>query len=83
VRALARDAEVRAFAQHHLATEARHLALIEQVVPPAGRSRLLPLWRVAGWFAGALPARLGRARCTRRSRRWRPSWTGTTPSSWT
>jgi len=59
VLAVARDATVRQFAQHHLATEARHLALIEGVVPPAGRSRLLALWRVAGWLTGALPACLG------------------------
>ena len=59
VLAVARDATLRAFAQHHLETEARHLALIEAVVPPAGRSRLLPLWRVAGWLTGALPACFG------------------------
>ena len=59
VLALARDAGLRAFAQHHLDTEARHLALIETRVPRAGRSRLLPLWRVAGWLTGALPACLG------------------------
>ena len=55
----AHDTGLRAFAQHHLDTEARHLALIETLVPRAGRSRLLPLWRVAGWFTGALPACLG------------------------
>ncbi|MFM7531210.1 MAG: demethoxyubiquinone hydroxylase family protein [Rubrivivax sp.] len=59
VLAVAQDATVRAFAQHHLETEARHLALIESVVPPSGRSRLLPLWRVAGWLTGALPACFG------------------------
>jgi ubiquinone biosynthesis monooxygenase Coq7 len=57
--AVSRDPRVRAFARVHLETEARHLALIEAVVPPAGRSRLLPLWRVAGWLTGALPALAG------------------------
>lgn len=57
--AVTRDPELRAFAQHHLATEARHLELIEPVVPPAWRSRLLPLWRVSGWLTGALPACFG------------------------
>lgn len=57
--AVSRDPQVREFAQHHLQTEARHLALIEAVVPPEGRSRLLPLWRVAGWLTGALPACFG------------------------
>lgn len=59
VLAVARDPELRAFAEHHLATEAWHLALVEAIVPPSGRSRLLPLWRVAGWLTGALPACLG------------------------
>ncbi len=59
VLALARDAELRAFAQHHLQTERQHLALIEAVVPRAQRSRLLPLWRAAGWLTGALPALFG------------------------
>jgi ubiquinone biosynthesis monooxygenase Coq7 len=59
VLAVARDATLREFARHHLDTEARHLALIEAVVPGAGRSRLLPLWRVAGWLTGALPACFG------------------------
>lgn len=59
VLALTRDAALRDFAQHHLATESRHLALIEAVVPPSGRSRLLPLWRVAGWLTGAIPACFG------------------------
>jgi demethoxyubiquinone hydroxylase (CLK1/Coq7/Cat5 family)/predicted DCC family thiol-disulfide oxidoreductase YuxK len=59
VLALARDAEVRAFAQHHLHTEQQHLALIEAVVPRAQRSRLLPLWLAAGWLTGALPALFG------------------------
>lgn len=57
--AVTRDPELRAFAQHHLDTESRHLALIEPVVPPAWRSRLLPLWRVSGWLTGALPACFG------------------------
>lgn len=59
VLALAREAALREFAQHHLATESRHLTLIEGVVPAEGRSRLLPLWRVAGWLTGAIPALFG------------------------
>lgn len=38
-----------------------HLELIEPLVPPEQRSRLLPIWRVAGWLTGALPALFGRA----------------------
>ena len=54
-----RHPALRAFAGDHLATESRHLACIEQVIPPPQRSVLLPLWRVAGWLTGALPAMAG------------------------
>lgn len=59
VLAVAQDPALRAFATEHLATELRHLAQIEAVVPASGRSRLLPLWRLAGWLTGALPALVG------------------------
>ncbi len=61
VLATTRQPALRAFAHHHLQTEQQHLALIEAVVPPAERSRLLPLWRLAGWCTGALPALFGPA----------------------
>ena len=57
--AVTRDAGVRHFAQEHLATEAGHLAQIEPLLAPHQRSRLLPLWRIAGWLTGALPALVG------------------------
>jgi demethoxyubiquinone hydroxylase (CLK1/Coq7/Cat5 family)/predicted DCC family thiol-disulfide oxidoreductase YuxK len=57
--AVARDPALRAFAEHHLATEQRHLVELEQAVPPRWRSRLLPLWRLSGWLTGALPACVG------------------------
>jgi len=57
--ATTRDEAVRRFAQGHLATEASHLAAIESLLTPAHRSRLLPLWRIAGWLTGALPALVG------------------------
>ena len=56
---LARDASLRDFATRHLATERAHLKRIEAWLPRHGRSRLLPLWRVAGWLTGALPALAG------------------------
>lgn len=59
VLAITRDPALRAFAHQHLETERKHLALLEAVVPAADRSRLLPLWRLAGWFTGALPALFG------------------------
>jgi ubiquinone biosynthesis monooxygenase Coq7 len=55
----ARDPGLRAFAQRHLVTEQAHLNQIEAWLPKADRSRLLPIWRLAGWFTGALPALLG------------------------
>ena len=57
--ATCRDADILAFAQRHKATEQEHLDLIETVLPPGQRSRLLPIWRVAGWLTGALPGLFG------------------------
>jgi ubiquinone biosynthesis monooxygenase Coq7 len=56
---LARDPVLRAFAEHHLATEQKHLRLISGWLPRAHHSRLLPLWRLAGFLTGALPALFG------------------------
>jgi 3-demethoxyubiquinol 3-hydroxylase len=58
--AISRDSDVRAFATRHLETEQRHLAQMEVWVPSHQRSRLLPVWRVAGFMTGAIPALLGR-----------------------
>ena len=58
--AISGDASVREFADSHLRTEQKHLALMEEIIPPAGRTRLLPLWRLMGWLTGALPALFGR-----------------------
>lgn len=54
-----RDTHLRHFAQAHLATEAHHLAQIEPLLTTVQRSRLLPLWHIAGWLTGALPALVG------------------------
>lgn len=56
---VSRNPEVRAFANEHLATEARHLALIEAVLPKKNRSALIPIWKVAGFLTGFLPALFG------------------------
>ena len=60
IMAISRDASVREFAALHLQTEQKHLTLMEEIVPVAGRTRLLSLWRVMGWLTGALPALFGR-----------------------
>ena len=57
--AVTRDPDVMAFARHHLATEQRHLELMAQLLPREHYSRLLPLWRLAGWLTGMLPALFG------------------------
>jgi 3-demethoxyubiquinol 3-hydroxylase len=57
--AVTRNAELRRFAEHHLATEQAHLTTIEKHLPRAHHSRLLSAWRVAGWLTGALPALFG------------------------
>jgi ubiquinone biosynthesis monooxygenase Coq7 len=57
--AVSRDDAVRAFAQAHLQTEQHHLALLTALLPSHQRSKLLPLWRLAGWLMGALPASFG------------------------
>lgn len=57
--AVSRDAAVRDFATRHRETEQGHLDLLEGLLPPADRSKLLPIWRVAGWLTGALPALFG------------------------
>ena len=55
----ARDPVLRAFAEHHLVTEQKHLLLIAGWLPRAEYSRLLHLWRLAGFLTGALPALFG------------------------
>jgi ubiquinone biosynthesis monooxygenase Coq7 len=54
-----RDPDVRRFAAEHLRTEEGHLELIEALMPSEARSLLLPLWRLAGWMTGFIPALAG------------------------
>ena len=56
---ISRDSRVRQFAEAHLCTEQKHLKLMEDIVPAAGRTRLLPVWQLMGWLTGALPALFG------------------------
>ncbi len=55
----ARDPALRSFAEHHLLTEQKHLRLISAWLPSSQQSRLLPIWRLAGFLTGALPALFG------------------------
>jgi ubiquinone biosynthesis monooxygenase Coq7 len=54
-----RDPGVRRFATAHLKTERAHLEIMEALVARGSRSLLLPIWRVAGWVTGFLPALAG------------------------
>jgi len=54
-----RDAALHDFAARHLATEQIHLKRVKEWLPPAHYSRLLPVWRLAGFLTGALPALFG------------------------
>ena len=56
---VSRDPQLRMFAQNHLATEQKHLCQIEAWLPPTQYSRLLAMWRLAGFMTGALPAVFG------------------------
>ncbi|WP_322561196.1 demethoxyubiquinone hydroxylase family protein [Rhodoferax sp.] len=51
-----RHTDIREFAQRHLQTEQEHLEVMNALLPPLRRSWLLPLWRAAGFVAGAVPA---------------------------
>jgi ubiquinone biosynthesis monooxygenase Coq7 len=59
VLATAVSGELRAFAARRLATTLLHQQRIGRWLPAGSRSRLLPLWRAAGWASGALSALLG------------------------
>ncbi len=61
VLAVTRDRALRAFAEEHGRTEAVHLAFFEAGLPPAGKTRLAPLWRLMGFGLGCLPALLSPA----------------------
>jgi demethoxyubiquinone hydroxylase (CLK1/Coq7/Cat5 family) len=57
--AATRDASVREFASAHLETEAKHLLGINALLPALRRSKLLILWRIAGFLTGSIPALFG------------------------
>ena len=54
-----RDRELIRFSRRHLLAESRHLRFFNRFLPPAGKSRLLPVWWLAGWLLGAGSALFG------------------------
>lgn len=59
VLAVSKNEQVRHFAQRHLAGEQKHLRFFEDFLPVEHQSKLLNVWRAAGWLTGALPALAG------------------------
>jgi len=57
--AVSRDEQVRRFAQSHLETEEKHLALITNELNASQLSLFLPLWKLAGYLTGAMPSLFG------------------------
>ena len=57
--AVNRCKEIQNFALCHLETEQKHLQRFEEILDPGFKSRLLPLWRLAGFLTGAIPAIFG------------------------
>ena len=55
-----RDPEVIDFAWAHLETEREHLNLFDAWLASGDKSRLIPVWRLAGWMLGAIAAIGGR-----------------------
>ena len=54
-----RHAQVRDLAGRHIRVEEQHLELMRALLPPFRRSLLLPVWKVAGFMVGVLPALFG------------------------
>ena len=50
------SAETLRFVDEHREAERRHLELIERLLPPHKHTRLLPMWRAAGFALGFAPA---------------------------
>ena len=57
---ITRDPVIIEFASQHLETETTHLERMEALLEPKNLTKLLPLWKVAGYVAGFVPALLGR-----------------------
>ena len=53
---IANDPDLVEFSTRHLATEKEHLRKIEEVLPVNKRSKLVGLWKIAGYLLGFLPA---------------------------
>ena len=57
---VSKDPEIVEFANGHLKTESNHLKLIEDVLSKNDRSKLINVWKLAGFLTGFLPSLLGK-----------------------
>ena len=53
---IAKDPALVEFSKRHLETEKEHLRKIEEVLPVSKRSKLVGIWKVAGYLLGFLPS---------------------------
>ncbi len=56
---IAKDPALVEFSKRHLETEKEHLRKIEEVLPVSKRSKLVCIWKVAGYLLGFLPSLFG------------------------
>ena len=56
---IAKDPALVEFSKRHLETEKEHLRKIEEVLPASKRSKLVSIWKVAGYLLGFLPSLFG------------------------
>ena len=57
--AVTSNVELRKFAEHHLTTEEQHLTLVSKQMPEQQISIFIPVWKLAGFLTGAIPAIFG------------------------
>ena len=56
---IAKDPALVEFSKRHLETEKEHLRKIEEVLPASKRSKLVGIWKVAGYLLGFIPSLFG------------------------
>ena len=56
---IAKDPALVEFSKRHLETEKEHLRKIEEVLPVSKRSKLVGIWKVAGYLLGFIPSLFG------------------------
>tara|TARA_Y100000766_G_scaffold202316_1_gene174367 strand:+ start:846 stop:1367 length:522 start_codon:yes stop_codon:yes gene_type:complete len=57
---VSKDKDVVDFSKKHLKTESDHLSIIEEILEEGDRSKLIFLWKIAGFLTGFIPSFLGK-----------------------